>query len=286
MHDGIENSPFLHEYYMDIINCMPDIVYWIDKECLLKGCNNNFIELLNITNINDLIGTPYDQMLKHLPWPKDYIKTLKTNDINVLFSEKPTYNIKELPVKNKDGGETYYQTTRVPLYDKNKQVIGLVVILKDITELKVLELQLNLKNTVKNSKKTIKKLEHPIRLLLVDDETITLSAENDMFSGLGCEVVVAESGEEAIKLFSPGKYDIVFLDITLGDISGYVVSKKLREMEKNTKYEVPIIALTSHEVDVVKYDCEDYLMNAVFRKPLTIDQAFQIFNQFIYQVEK
>ena len=80
--DGLENSPSLHQYYMDIINCMPDIVYWIDKECLLKGCNNNFVKLLNITNIKDMIGTPYDQMIKHLPWPKEYIKSFKTNDIN------------------------------------------------------------------------------------------------------------------------------------------------------------------------------------------------------------
>ena len=187
---------------------------------------------------------------------------------------------------NKDGVKAYYRTTRVPLFDKNKQVIGLVVILTDITALKAMELQLNITNPEKKSKKTIKKLEHPIRLLLVDDETITLSAEKDMFAGLGCKVHVAKSGNEATKLFSPGKYDIVFLDITLGDISGYVVSKKLREMEENTKYEIPIIALTSHEADVVKYDCEDYFMNAVFTKPLSPEQAMEIFKRFIYLEEE
>ena len=285
-HEGLENSPFFHQYYLDIINCMPDIVYWIDIECLLMGCNNNFIKLLNITNIKDMVGTPYDQMIKHLPWPKAYIKSLKINDINVLFSETATYDTEELPVNNKEGVATYYRTTRVPLFDKNKQVIGLVVILTDITALKAIELQLNLINPVKKLKQSIKKLERPIRLLLVDDEHITLTSEKDMFTRLGCKVDIAKSGHAATKLFSPGKYDIVFLDISLGDTSGYVVSKKIREMEENTKYETPIIALTSHEVEIVKDDCEDYFMDAVFTKPLTPEQAMKIVKRFIYHEDE
>ena len=72
------------------------------------------------------------------------------------------------------------------------------------------------------------------------------------------------------------------MDIGLQDTSGYVVSKKLREMEKNTEYHVPIIALTSYQADVVKYDCNDYFMDGVITKPLSNKQAEQIIKRYVY----
>lgn len=38
----------IHQEYLGILNCLPDIVYWVDKDCLLKGCNQNFIKLLGL----------------------------------------------------------------------------------------------------------------------------------------------------------------------------------------------------------------------------------------------
>lgn len=279
------DGPSSLQYYMDIINSMPGIVYWMDKDCILMGCNHNFVKLLHLENMKDMRGTPYDLMIKHLSWPKEYIKSLKNNDITVLFSKKPTYEVEESPIKNKEGVATYYRTTRVPLFDKNRNVIGLVVILTDITELKLIEAQLNIKHEEKKIKEPIQKLKHPIRLLLVEDDNVTLNVEKNMFTKLGCKVDVAVSESEAEKLFSLGKYDIIFLDIRLGEDSGYVVAKKIRTIEENTKNRVPIIALTTSNPDTVRSDCEYYSMNDVFQKPLSPEQALQIFKRYIDEEE-
>lgn len=121
------------------------------------------------------------------------------------------------------------------------------------------------------------------RVLLVEDNLIAQTVEKDLLQTLGCEVDVAEDGEGSLTLFSPGKYDVILVDIGLQDTSGYIVAQKIREQENGTKYHVPIIALTSYKAEVVKHDCREYFMAGAITKPLTINQAEQIIKHYIYE---
>ena len=124
-----------------------------------------------------------------------------------------------------------------------------------------------------------------IRVLLVEDNIIAQHVQQSLLMSLNCDVDIAGSGDAACMLFEPGKYGIVFMDIGLQDTSGYIVSKTFREMEKNTRYHVPIIALTVYQAEVVKDDCSDYFMDGVITKPLTSEKALQIIKQHVYQEE-
>ena len=277
-----DHSHVIHQYYMDIINCIPEIVYWIDVDCMLKGCNHSFIQLLGLQRLSDCAGTPYEQMSKHLTWSAARIESFKLDDMAVLFSNEPHYDKEEPPVYNADGTVIYYRSRRIPLLNQDKQVVGLVVVLEDITDYKKMQ---NLQNPsselfeqdalyVTDSKK--------LRVLLVEDNIVAQSVEQALFEDLNCEVDIANSGMTAAALFEPGKYQIVFMDIGLQDTSGYVVSKKIREMEQNTEFEVPIIALTSYQADIVKYDCDAYFMSGVITKPLTKNQANSIIQRYVH----
>ena len=274
----------VHEYYMDIINCMPHIVYWVDANCTLMGCNLNFVKLLGLEQLNDFIGTPHDQMMKQLSWPAERIELFRQDDMAVLFSGLPEYDVEELPVYKKEGRVIYYKSSRIPLFDVNKKVTGLVVILNDITAQKEMEKVLNLTHPI-HRVTGIKHTNKPVRVLLVEDNIIAQHVQQTLLMTLNCEVDIAGSGDAASMLFEPGKYGLVFMDIGLQDTSGYIVSKTFREMEKNTRYHVPIIALTAYQADVIKADCNDYFMDGVITKPLTSEQALQIINRYVYHQE-
>ncbi|HJC11459.1 MAG TPA: response regulator transcription factor [Candidatus Blautia merdigallinarum] len=64
----------------------------------------------------------------------------------------------------------------------------------------------------------------------------------------GYEIDVARTGLEAEKLWMNGKYDLVILDVTLPDGSGYDICKKIRKVSK-----VPIMFLTAadEETDII-----------------------------------
>lgn len=277
-----ENTDAIHQHYMDIINALPDIVYWVDVDCNLTGCNNNFVTLLGMQVLRDFKGTPYQQMKKFAHWPDARIETFKLDDMKVIFSGEIRSNVEEQPIIDEHGKTLYFKSNRVPMYDENKNIIGLIVILTDISLVKQLEMRAA--PLLKEEKKSedLFKDGHLPNILMIEDNLVAQNVEKALLNGLNCHVDIADSGDQALKLFGPGKYDLVLMDIGLEDTSGYVVAKQLRNMEKDTQHHVPIIALTGYEADVIKYDCDEYFMEGAITKPLTSQQAEQIIKHFIY----
>ncbi|WP_419420947.1 response regulator [Legionella sp. D16C41] len=285
-----------HQYYQYIINSLPNLVYILDKDCTVIDCNNNVLTLLGVPNLAALEENFYQRLITFAHWSEDRAHMLKRDDIDALLSEVTTYDVEEKPVLNEQGEVIYYLATRIPLLTKDKKVDGLVVILVDITEKKFLTEQLEkIKEQLKqsNANATIAPLltnlqetkkERP-KVLLVEDNTIAQRAGQALLMQFDCRVEVAPSEGEVAKLFKPGKYDIVLMDISLEDTSGYVMAKKIRQMEKDTSYHVPIIALTGYQADVVKYDCDDYSMEGAITKPLTSEQVKQIIQHYVYHID-
>lgn len=275
----------IHKQYMDIINALPDIVYWVDIECNLMGCNTNFVSLLGINSVHELKGTPYQQMKKHGKWSEERIETFKLDDMKVIFSGNSLTKVEEPPIVDKHGDTLYFQSNRVLMVDDKKKVVGLIVVLTDISALKKLDLAKKAKPKNNSKKATAAVNGHLPNVLMIEDNVVAQQAEKALLTGLNCRVDIAGTGDMALKLFDPGKYDLVLMDIGLGDTSGYVVAKQLRNMEKNTKHHVPIIALTGYQADIVKSDCEKYFMEGVISKPLTSEQAEQIIKHYVYHMD-
>lgn len=271
----------IHKYYMDIINSVPDAIYWIDMDCNLIGCNQRFINLLGITHPKELKESPYALMQHYAHWPKERTENLKLDDMKILFNGLPSYSTEEkvLTSKNKS---FYFKVTRVPLRDEHQQLMGLVVILTDLSYW--MNLQEEHKKAAKNGQTAADFKSSPKlpKVLMIEDNLIAQNVESALLNSLNCLVDIADTGTKAMELFKPGKYDLVLMDIGLTDTSGYVVAKNLRKKEQDTQYHVPIIALTGYEADVVKYDCEQYFMEGAITKPLSSEQAEQLIQHYVY----
>ncbi|MBL7481542.1 response regulator [Legionella bononiensis] len=278
-----EDIEQIHQYYMDIMNCIPDLVYWVDVDCNLLGCNNRFVQFLGLNELRDFKGTPYLQMKKFAHWSEECVEALKLEDMNAIFTGESQYNVEEKPILNDKQKHFYFKTNRVPMFDENKNVVGLVVVLTDISASKIQEQNTKSKKLPKSEQ--VSKVTSLPNVLMIEDNLIAQNVEKALLTALNCQVDIADTGDKALKLFDPGKYDLVLMDIGLEDTSGYVVAKQLRNMEKDTKHHVPIIALTGYEADVVKYDCEQYFMEGAITKPLTSEQAEQIINHYVYHMD-
>ncbi|MFD7657342.1 response regulator [Actinosynnema sp. NPDC059797] len=105
------------------------------------------------------------------------------------------------------------------------------------------------------------------RLQLVEDDATLAEALSRALRGLGHEVVVAESGEEALERRTP--VDLVLLDVMLPGIDGFEVCRRLRATDT-----VPVILLTARgdAVDVVvglECGADDYVVKPV--EPRVLD---------------
>ena len=54
-------------------------------------------------------------------------------------------------------------------------------------------------------------LQFPVSILVVDDNIINLKVAGIMLKKLGVEVTIANGGKEAIKLFKPQIFDLIFI---------------------------------------------------------------------------
>ena len=84
------------------------------------------------------------------------------------------------------------------------------------------------------------------RILVVDDEQDLCEILKFNLETEGYEVETANSAEEAIVLDIPS-YDLLLLDVMMGEMSGFALAKKLKADER-TCY-IPIIFLTARDAE-------------------------------------
>ncbi len=127
------------------------------------------------------------------------------------------------------------------------------------------------------------KTKKGLKVLCVEDNEVAQKIMAMIFAKGEWSLDVASNGNDALNLFSPGKYDLIYLDIGLPDMSGYTLSNIFRRLENESKgsYYVPIIALTAH-VDL-DADNESYGLDALLNKPLTIEKNNKVIERFIYK---
>ena len=134
----IEYLQMMRDFLLEeIIANMPGNVYWMDKNCVLLGCNNNMAKTVGLKNRQEVVGkTDYD-----FSW-KERAATLVKNDIAVMSSKKETEF--EESGNFADNSAAIMLTRKVPIKDRTGQVTGLLGISIDITERKKLEEKLRI----------------------------------------------------------------------------------------------------------------------------------------------
>lgn len=185
----------IHQQYMSILNGVMDAVYWTDVNCNLIGCNNSFLKLMGIENHRDIKGSPYLLMKNHAHWSDKRIEAFKLDDMNVIFSETPRWNVEEHAITNDKNKTFYFKSNRVLMFNEQKKICGLIVVLSDITALK--EAQEAQKMQQKQQARTNEPAVIPHRLptvLMIEDNLIAQNVERALLKALNCEVDLADTG--------------------------------------------------------------------------------------------
>lgn len=105
------------------------------------------------------------------------------------------------------------------------------------------------------------------RILVVEDNPANRLVVEVMLRNMGCSPTVAPDGRTALALLQEAEapFDLVFMDCMLPDMSGFEVTRRLREMEQGQR--VPVIALTAHSKETVQVEARAAGMDDVLTKP-------------------
>lgn len=125
----------------------------------------------------------------------------------------------------------------------------------------------------------------PNSVLVVEDSEIAQKVALAILTSMDCVVDLASSGQEALQHIKTKRYDLIFMDIGLGEgADGYEVTKQIRNQEKD-KDHTPIVALTAHAAEENKQHCIESGMDAVLSKPITKTHASNILDHFVRHPE-
>lgn len=116
------------------------------------------------------------------------------------------------------------------------------------------------------------------KILIVEDNDIAGKLMGMILVKAGCKADIALDGIEAMKLFFSNKYDLIFMDIGLPDLSGLTVTKLIKEYTQYKNYSPIIIALTAHSDIATKEACLKIGMTEFLTKPVDNDRIVQIIN--------
>jgi PAS domain S-box-containing protein len=121
----------------NIIADMPGVIFWKDSNSVYRGCNNTLVNIFGVKNRMDVIGkTDFD-----FRWSKEEAQRIINDDQEVIKTGIPKQNIYE-HVPLPDGSYIDVLTNKVPLYNENEKIIGVLAVATDITEQKKAEQKL------------------------------------------------------------------------------------------------------------------------------------------------
>ncbi|HWO14304.1 MAG TPA: ATP-binding protein [Polyangiaceae bacterium] len=119
-----------------VVDNIPHLVFWKDKNSVYLGCNKNFAALDGKSDPRALIGrTDFD-----MAW-KEHAHLYRAGDLATMTLEEAILDKEEVSI-DPAGNETVILTSKVPLRDAAGEVTGLLGIIVDITARKRLETEL------------------------------------------------------------------------------------------------------------------------------------------------
>jgi CheY-like chemotaxis protein/HPt (histidine-containing phosphotransfer) domain-containing protein len=105
------------------------------------------------------------------------------------------------------------------------------------------------------------------RVLLVEDNPVNQDVAIGMLEQLGCEVVLATDGQNAVDMSRREKYDIVLMDCQMPTMDGYEATRRLKR-DGSLNAPTPIVALTANAMDGDREKCLEAGMDDYVSKPV------------------
>ena len=119
-----------------------------------------------------------------------------------------------------------------------------------------------------------------LRLLVVEDNHENQIVARMLLDWLGHEVILAENGDEALKLLRNEKFDAILMDCHMPVLDGFSATRRIRAGQApGVNRGLPIIALTANAMPSDRDRCLQAGMSDYIAKPLDPNELYQVFKR-------
>jgi signal transduction histidine kinase/CheY-like chemotaxis protein len=120
------------------------------------------------------------------------------------------------------------------------------------------------------------------RVLLVEDNPVNQLVAKGMLGKLGCEVLLANHGQEALTMLETQAVDLILMDCNMPVMDGYEATRRIRQ--RSELNELPIIALTANALSDERERCRAAGMDDYLAKPFRKDELAALLDQWLSAV--
>jgi CheY-like chemotaxis protein len=104
-------------------------------------------------------------------------------------------------------------------------------------------------------------------ILIVDDESLVRQSVQMLLQGDGYLVHAAKSGAEALALFEPGKFDMIFTDYLMPEMRGDQLAAAIKQQSPRQ----PVVMITAFPEKLQSSDCPLGGVDSFICKPFELD---------------
>lgn len=113
-----------------------------------------------------------------------------------------------------------------------------------------------------------------LQVLIADDNEINRTVIGGMLNRIGCQVVFAVDGREALHFVKNQTFQLVLMDCQMPDMDGFTAARAIRALGARFT-SIPIVALTANVLPADRQACIDAGMNDFLAKPVRLTMLRQ-----------
>ncbi len=119
------------------------------------------------------------------------------------------------------------------------------------------------------------------KILIIEDDASIAEIERDYLSMSGYEVSVADNGDDGLKMYLGGGFNLVILDLMLPGRSGYDILEKISDTK-----EIPVIIVSAKDEEMSKIKGLNLGADDYVTKPFGMGELVARVNRLIKSYEK
>lgn len=119
------------------------------------------------------------------------------------------------------------------------------------------------------------------QILVAEDNAINQIVFSQILEGLGYRYMIAASGDEAVRLWSEHRPELVLMDISLPGLNGFEAARAIRLAEKDGAGRTPIIGVLTQAFERDRTECANAGMDGVIMKPVSPDILETVFQKYM-----
>lgn len=125
-----------------------------------------------------------------------------------------------------------------------------------------------------------------IKVLLAEDNRINQILVEKVLSKFNFECVTVGNGSLAVEAVINGDFDVILMDIMMPIMNGYEATSIIRNLEDQTKRNIPIIALSAVVTGSVVEACSSTGLNKYLSKPFESEELYNVIIELVHKGKK